>query len=133
MDCWLTLCDFAEVINGKLYIQGGGWSRRSTTGGPFNAAIAGKLLVPWNEANKRLNLKLQLVTDDGQPVSDPEGKPVVIDGEFEIGRPPGLAPGSDLDFPLAFNVGGLNLDVGRYRWEFLVTGDVRSTVAFDVV
>lgn len=133
MDGWLTLCDFAEVINGKLYIQGGGWSRRAVAAGPFSAALAGKLLVPWNDTNKRLGLRVSLVDSDGLPVMAADEQEVKVVGEFELGRPPGLAAGSELDFPLAFKFEGLTLEAGRYRWEFFVEENLVKAVNFDMV
>ena len=52
MNGFMILCDYAEEIGGKLYVVGGGWSRtaRADTAGDFY--LAGKLLVPWTDANR---------------------------------------------------------------------------------
>jgi hypothetical protein len=114
----MLLADAAQAIGGKLYILGGGWSVAGP--GPVAMAIALKIEVDWNEANRRHNLKLALLTEDDQPVRVPGpagDQAVEVGGEFEVGRPPGLRPGSALDFTVAINVQPLPLppDAG-YVW-----------------
>src|SRR6188768_2992525 len=113
----MLLADYAVVADGKLYVSGGGWSVTSP-GAP--SAIAMKLDVPWDRANTQLHLRLRLIGQDGGPVSlpGPEGpQPVEINGDVEVGRPSGVVPGADLDFPLAFQIGPLPLQPGqRYEW-----------------
>lgn len=127
MRATLLLADHAVVAEGKLYINGGGWS--VTTGGA-PSAIAVKLDVPWDRTNHRLQLRLRLVGQDGEPVvvPGPEGpQPVVIAAEAEVGRPPGLAHGADIDFPLAFQIGPLPLEPGqRYQWVLDIDGETRE-------
>ena len=94
----MLLADAAQAINGKLYILGGGWSTIGPD--PVPSAIAIKIEVPWDEANKRHKLKFELVDADGRPVTVPTPtgeKPVQLEGDFEVGRPPGLKPGTPLD------------------------------------
>ena len=128
MRATLLLADHAVVADGKLYINGGGWS--VTGPGPMPSAIAVKLDVPWDRANRRLQLRLRLVDQDGDPVllPSPEGpQPVLIEGEAEIGRPAGLLPGADVDFPLAFQIGPLPLAAGqRYEWVLDIDGETRD-------
>jgi hypothetical protein len=123
----LLLADHAVVAEGKLYINGGGWS--VTTGGA-PSAIAVKLDVPWDRTNRRLQLRLRLVGQDGEPVTV-EGadgpQPVEIAAEAEVGRPAGLAHGADIDFPLAFQIGPLPLQPGqRYQWVLDIDGETRE-------
>ena len=52
---WLILADHAEVIGGKLYMNGGGWNRVATKGSfpvtkSFSVALA--IRVPWTLTNK---------------------------------------------------------------------------------
>jgi hypothetical protein len=115
----MLLCDAAQEIGGKLYILGGGWTVRQVEPQAL-MAIALKLAVGWNEANEPLDFELRLVTQDGHPVDPGEG-PIVINGRAEVGRPPGVTPGTELDAALALTV-GLPLGAGSYRWEFDVNG-----------
>lgn len=124
MKLTLLLADAAEAVNGKLYILGGGWS--ITGPDPSPSAIAIKIEVPWDEANRAHELTLELFNADGQPimVSTPLGEqPVRLPGQFEVGRPAGLKPGTPLDLALAFNIAPLPLPPdGRYMWRCSIDG-----------
>jgi len=128
MKVTMLLADAAQAVNGKLYILGGGWS--ITGPQPAPSAIAMKIDVPWNEANKRHSLRLDLLHEDGQPVMVPTptgDRPVQISSEFEVGRPPGLTPGSDLDVALAINIGPLPLPPGgRYVWRCWINDETND-------
>jgi hypothetical protein len=123
----LLLADHAVVAEGKLYINGGGWS---VTSGGAPSAIAVKLDVPWDRTNQRLQLRLRLIGQDGEQVvvHNPEGpQPVEIAAEAEVGRPAGLAHGADIDFPMAFQIGPLPLQPGqRYQWVLDIDGETRE-------
>ena len=118
MKVTMLLADSAQAVNGKLYILGGGWSIRVPD--PIPMAIAMKIEVPWDEANKRHTLKLALIDQDGRPVivSTPTGdQPLEINADFEVGRPPGVKPGTPLDVPLAINIEAVPLPPdGVYVW-----------------
>jgi hypothetical protein len=122
----LLLADFAEAINGKLYIMGGGWSITAPAPGPM--ALAVKIEVPWTEANKKHRLTVDLVDDDGQPVvfSSEEGVEaggVQVEGDFEVGRPPGLIPGTPIDLAMGLNIGrGPLQPSSRYTWRLSIDG-----------
>ena len=78
----------------------------------------------------RHTLRLELLDADGNPVTmeteDGEEEPIVFfdDLVFEVGRPPGLKPGTPLDFPVAVNSGPLPLAPGG-----ATSGGSRSTAA----
>ena len=87
----MLLADAAQAVDGKLYVLGGGWSVTGPEPAPM--AIALKIDVPWDEANKRHKFQLALLDADGQPVivPTPTGeRPFELTGEFETGRPAGL-------------------------------------------
>lgn len=130
----LLLCDSAQSIGGKLYLLGGGWSILSWSGpdAKFNVALAIKLAIPWSQANERMEVLARLATEDGEPVQ-PEGQPIEVRGEIEVGRPAGLRPGTPLDVPLAMNINNLPLTPGGYRWELLVGGRPVARQPFQVV
>ncbi len=121
----VLLADAAQAVGGKLYILGGGWS---TTGPhPTPSALAIYIKVPWDQANRRHRMRLDLVDSDGNPVEvdSPIGsQPVVVESEIEVGRPPGTAPGTPLDIALAINLGPLPLAPGsRYEWRMTIGGE----------
>jgi hypothetical protein len=128
MKLTMLLADAVQAVNGKLYILGGGWS--ITGPAPTPSAIAIKVDVPWDEANRKHHFRLALVDADGQAVSVPgpiQDIPVEVTGEFEAGRPPGLKPGSPLDVVLALNIGPLQLQPdSRYVWRCWIDDQTRE-------
>jgi hypothetical protein len=134
MKVTMMLADSAQAVNGKLYILGGGWSLTGPM--PVPSAIAALVFVPWNETNRKHVVKVSLLDEDYRPVlmPTPAGKaPLVIGGEFEVGRPAGIVPGSTLEVPFAFNIGPLPLEPGRrYIWKLTVDdkGDDNWQVVF---
>ncbi len=128
MKLTMLLCDAAQEANGKLYILGGGWT--VTGPGPVPSALALKIDVPWNQTNQRHRLRLDLVTQDGQPVivPTPQGDAAAqVTAEFEVGRPPGHPPGIPLTVVLAVNIGPLPLAPGgRYEWRGYIDDDTRD-------
>lgn len=127
MRATILLADAAQAIGGKLYILGGGWSLIGPD--PTPSAVAVKLEVPWDRANHRYQLMLQLVDADGQAVVVPspeggESQPLEFTAEFEAGRPPGLRAGTPLDGAFAINLGPLPLEPGnRYAWRLMIDGE----------
>jgi hypothetical protein len=72
---------------------------------------------------------MELLDADGRPVllPGPEGeKPVVMAGQFEVGRPPGVSPGTPLDMPLALTMAPLPLLPGRYVWKLSINNATRD-------
>lgn len=121
----MLLADAAQEVGGKLYVLGGGWSVTGPDLPPM--ALALKIDVPWSEANEPHEFQLVLVDADGHPVrlGDPPAD-VRAGGRFEVGRPPGLPAGSDIDFAFALNVGPLPLPAGRFAWQLWVDGETRE-------
>jgi hypothetical protein len=118
----LMLCDHAQVADGKLFINGGGITRFYGAGLPPGTSIALLLLVPWERTNEKIDVLLDLLTEDGHPVTDSEGAGLGMSGQFEVGRPPGVEPGIPIDVPLVFTIGGVGLNPGRYTWRLSIDG-----------
>jgi hypothetical protein len=133
IEATMLLCDAAQSVAGKLYVLGGGWSQIGppVAGAGFNMALAIKLNIPWDRANEQFHMRAALVTDDGQAVELGAG-PVAADGQLEVGRPPGLRPGTPLDSTLALNFAGLELAPGGYVWQLEVNGAVLARAPFRV-
>ncbi|HEX6871125.1 MAG TPA: hypothetical protein VF163_08505 [Micromonosporaceae bacterium] len=132
LDVQLILCDAAQADpSGKVHMLGAGWS---VTRSPTGHAVAVLIKVPWDRANERLPLRLDLVDADGQPVQLPTADGSVgvrADGLIEVGRPPGMEPGSPLDAAFALNVPSLPLAPGRYSWR-LSLAEFEASVSFAV-
>lgn len=121
----LILCDHAEVADGKLFINGGGWSLTGPQ--PTPHGVAALIHVPWDRANDQVTFQLTLRDEEGHPVMQPGPVgpvPVQAGGKFEVGRPPGLKHGTRIDVPFAINVGPVPLSPGgRYEWTLEVDGE----------
>lgn len=124
----LILCDAAQADpTGKVHMLGAGWS---VTGSPTTHAVVVLAKVPWDRANQRLGLVLDLVDADGDAVrlSTPDGPvPVRAEGAIEVGRPPGIEAGTALDAAFALNVPRLFLARGRYTWRLDLAGHHQAT------
>ena len=86
---WLILADAAEVNGGKLYLLGGGFDRINIAS-PLpqrrRMALAVSISVPWASTNERHRLTLDFTDEDGNRQAN-------VEGEFEVGRPPGAKAG----------------------------------------
>jgi hypothetical protein len=122
MKVTMLLADAAQTAEGKLYILGGGWSLTGPT--PAPSAVALKVEVPWDQANTKHTFDLSLLDADGKAVvaTTPQGEQAIqISGEFEVGRPPGLIPGTPIDVAMAFPIGPLPLPAGsRFTWHLTI-------------
>jgi hypothetical protein len=120
----LLLADSAQAVAGKLYVLGGGWSLTGPDPSPM--ALAVKVEVPWDQTNRPHQLRLELIDFDGNPVIvEGDGNPqtLFVEGNFEVGRPPGLKPGTPIDFPFAINLGPIPLTPdSRYTWQLSIDG-----------
>ena len=132
LDADMMLCDFAESINGKLYIMGGGWAQVHGAD-PISCAVAIRLGVPWDQTNVVHRMRVELVDQDGGPVLGPDGLPVRVEGDLEVGRPVGTTPGSDLSHALAIRFQGLPLPDNQYRFALTVDGQPLASASFRVV
>ncbi len=125
----MLLCDSAQVAEGKLYVLGGGWSMIGPD--PAPSAIAMKIDVDWNDADRPHHLELFLVDADGQPVSfeTPEGThPMEFRADFSVPRPDAVPPGSPIDFAFALNLPPLPLlPNSRYTWRLMIDGEAEES------
>jgi len=132
----MLLADYAVVSDGKLTIVGGGWSQTGPEPASFGIGLL--IQVPWDQANTPHVFSVELLDADGVSVTfetdQGEDQAVAFSGHFEVGRPPGLKPGTPLDFPVAVNSTPLPLEPGRYEWRLTIDDEARQdwTLAFTV-
>ncbi len=121
----MFLADAAQVLDGKLYVLGGGLQAIGPN--PQPVAIVLLIQVPWDRANLQHDWQLELLDEDGMPVLH-QDRPIMVGGQFEAGRPPGSAPGTPLPVPLAITFTALPLAGGRsYSWRLAVNGTSEAT------
>jgi hypothetical protein len=117
----MLLAESAQVADSKLFILGGGIALIAATPSPL--AVAMKIDVPWDRADRRHEWTLELLDADGTPVLMGD-RPVIVSGTFEVGRSEQLQPGTPLPMPLAVNFSGLVLAAGqRFAWRLVIDGD----------
>lgn len=114
----IILSDFAQVSDGKLTVVGAGWDFIGPDPCPF--AVGVLLQVPWDQTNKKHSFSLILHDGDGKPYVGPQGEKVAVEGQMEVGRPPGYPVGSSMTSALALNVGPVPLRPGN-RYEVILT------------
>ena len=129
----MLLCDHAVVAEGKLYINGGGWSVCPSTPVPMFLAL--KFDVPWDMADRAITLELRLVDEDGRPVRQhgPQGDHEVFFGaQLEVTRPPGLVAGAPIDAAMAIGVPPFGLPAGRrFSWRLTIDGESKTDWAVE--
>lgn len=125
---YFVLADAAQVVDGKLYLIGGGWDLIWVNQFPaaHAFAICVGVRVPWDMTNVPHTLNLAVETADGQTLGQ-------IHGKFEVGKPAGLAQGTaqliNLAFPSTLSLDG----PGRFRIRALIDDQLVDEVAFGVV
>ena len=125
----MLLADAAQALENKLYIMGGGWT--ITGPEPTPSAIALYLKIPWDEADRRHRLRLELLGADGDLVEIdlPDGRKttLTIENEFEVGRPEGLKPGTPIELSLALSLGPLPLPpASRFEWRLHIDDETND-------
>jgi hypothetical protein len=127
VEATMLLCDTAQVVNGKLYIMGGGWSLTGPAQTP--SAVAVKLDVAASETDMVHEWSIDLEDSDGHsvPIETPQGiAPIQVHGTLHAQRPEGTTNEATLDIPLAVNIAPLPLLPGnRYVWRLSIDGQTR--------
>ena len=131
VEATMILADAAQASGGKLYVLGGGWTRLRPDA-PTTMAVGIVVHVPYDQTNESLAFTVTLKDADGQPVLI-DGSPVAGNGEFEVGRPPGLKAGEQINFPLAVTFNSVSLPPGGYVWEYAIGDDVIGRCGFRAV
>ena len=88
---FLMLTDYAEAVNGKLYLTGGGWNvlRLPELPHEWSFHIGLGIDVAWHETNTQHELSVTIQDPDGVELG--EG----LTANFETGRPPGMPQGQE--------------------------------------
>jgi hypothetical protein len=118
VDATVLLADFAQVVDSKLYLLGGGLTAIGPQ--PQPVAVAILLQIPWDRANIAHSWLLELLDEDGAPVPDADN-PLTVGGNVETGRPVGARPGSPLQVPIVVNFTALPVQTpGTYLFRLSI-------------
>jgi hypothetical protein len=134
MKATFLLADYAKVSDGKLDVLGAAWSVAGP--GPVAFFVAGVVQVPWDQTNVAHMVRLELLDADGTAVLHPANdEPIFAEFQVEVGRPPGVKPGTPMDVPIAVPFGAFQLEPGgRYEVRATIDGrhDEHWTLAFSI-
>jgi hypothetical protein len=88
---FLLLADHSEAVNGKLYLNGGGWNVLRLPELPHEWAfhIGLGIDIAWHETEAQHDLFVSIQDPDGVELG--EG----LTANFETGRPEGMPPGQE--------------------------------------
>lgn len=129
----LILANHVEVVNGLLYVSGGGWTTHTRMVQPGSTppqsqlGIALLAAVPWHQTNQEHQFIIELRDEDAKSI-------VTINAELNVGRSPGMRPGTmqypPIVVPITFTFprpGGYEIiariegvDGSERRWTFQV-------------
>lgn len=127
---YILVADSAQVVGGKLFVLGGGWDRLfvpELPGSPaLPFAVAVGIVVPWSMTNRKYAFSLELADLDGGVVAD------LVEGEFEVGRPPGLRAGAAQRFQIAGPAAPEFPAEGRYVVQCRVNGELLGHTVIEV-
>jgi hypothetical protein len=121
----MLLAEFAAAPEGKLTVFGGGWN---TTGPNAPCAIGMVFYTPWHLTNQKHEFRLELIDMDGNGVGiQGQEQPLVAEGQFEVGRPPGAPAGTTFPVAVPLNLGPLGLPPHqRYEFRLQVDGQAHE-------
>lgn len=96
----LLIADYAQAVEGKLYLIGGAWNSLSVGSFPTThfIGVGVAIDVGWNETNQQQVAEITVEDADGNALKEPK-----IQIEFEAGRPPGHPVGTDIRLVFAVN------------------------------
>lgn len=134
------LCDSAAAVEGKLYVQGGGWNAIAAGSMPFTApriSMALLISVPYGDTLRRHQLTVGLQDEDGSALplgpTVEGGRAAHLQVGFEVGRPAQLPPGDTQLLPFALNIDGYQFTrPGGYVFVIRVDDDELTRLRFRV-
>lgn len=117
----LFAADHAAVENGKLYVNGGLWTRLNMAQFPAvhpSVAIVAAIEVPWREYHRDHVFAIELTDADGNAL------PPRIEGQFRVGAGPDMRVGDPTVMPVAGIINNLLIErAGDYSFVLKVDGN----------
>lgn len=120
------LCDFAQVRDSLLFVNGGGITRlwRTSYPAPMNVSLALVFEVHQMELPHPHQVSIRVMGPDGQQIA-------FVEGAFNTSPSSSLEIGEHLVAPLALDLRNVALPVqGEYSIEIAVDGTHQETLQF---
>lgn len=126
------LADAVQVVQGKLYVLGGGWDTLFVVDFPARYPTLGlglRVRVPWSWTDQVLVIGVDLQDEDGGRVLP---TPPVAQG-VKIARPQGIPEGSDVGVARSFTFNNISFpSAGAYSFVVSLNDEVASRLRFSV-
>lgn len=126
------LADAVQVVQGKLYVLGGGWDTLFVVDFPARYPTLGlglRVRVPWSWTDQVLLIGVDLQDEDGGRVLP---TPPVTQG-VKIARPQGIPEGSDVGVARSFTFNNISFpSAGAYSFVVTLNDEVASRLRFSV-
>lgn len=126
------LADAVQVVQGKLYVLGGGWDTLFVSEFPARYPSLGvglRVRVPWSWTNQVLVIGVDLQDEDGGRVLP---APPLAQG-VKVTRPKGIPEGSDIGIARSFTFNNLSFPhEGAYSFVISLNQEVASRLRFAV-
>jgi len=145
MEVNALLADSVATADGKLFVQGGGWTSLTASELPFHQDRIGigiLIYVPYTATNEEHKLEISLQDQDGNPlvlgnappgVESEDGKIRRFQAHFNVGRPPTIPPGDEQAVPFGLNINSLQFErADLYTFVIDVDGTPMKRLPFRV-
>jgi hypothetical protein len=122
--------DHADAAGGKLYVNGGYWSRLNPATFPhlLNLTLVAVLEVPFAKYQAEHTFRFGMENADG------EALPLEVEGSFRVGADPELDYGEPSIMPITVGVGNLVIpSPSWYSFTLAVDGEVLGRFPFRAV
>ncbi len=127
------LADAVQVLQGKLYVLGGGWNTLFVAGFPARHPSLGvglRVRVPWSWTDRPLKIGIDLQEEDGARILP---GPPIAQG-VKVSRPPGIPDGSDVVLARSFTFNNLVFPkAGAYSFVLSLDDEPADRLRFNVL
>jgi hypothetical protein len=127
------LADAVQVLQGKLYVLGGGWNTLFVGEFPARHPSLGvglRVRVPWSWTDRPLRISIDLQDEDGARMLP---GPPIAQG-VKVSRPQGMPDGSDVVLARSFTFNNLTFPKpGGYSFVISLDDDPADRLRFTVL
>lgn len=126
------LADAVQVVQGKLYVLGGGWDTLFVGDFPARHPSLGiglRIRVPWSWTDRQITVGVDIQDEDGGRVLPTRP----LRQGLRVTRPTGIPDGSDIGISRSFTFNNLTFPAeGAHSFVITLDDDVVSRLRFSV-